>query len=46
MTGALCFATGHPAHAAFGGRCFAAGAAGVGVAGWHAVKRLRADRGQ
>ena len=39
-------ATGHAAHAACGGTLFALGAAGVGLQGWHAVKRLRGgDKG-
>ena len=34
-------ATGHAAHAACSDTLFALGAAGVGLQGWHAVKRLR-----
>jgi hypothetical protein len=45
QTRALPFATGHAAHAASAGTLFARGAAGVGVQGWHAVKRLRAGVG-
>jgi hypothetical protein len=41
MAGALLASTGHAAHAVCGGFLFALGAAGVGVQGWHAVKRLR-----
>jgi hypothetical protein len=41
LAGALLASTGHAAHAAFGGLCFALGAAGVGLQGWHTVKRLR-----
>jgi hypothetical protein len=42
---ALLFSTGHAAHAACGGILFALGAAGVGLQGWHAVKRLRGGEG-
>jgi hypothetical protein len=45
LAGALLFSTGYTAHAVCGGTLFALGAAGVGLQGWHAVKRLRADRG-
>jgi len=41
LAGALRFATGHAAHAVCGGTLFALGAVGVGLQGWHAVKRLR-----
>jgi hypothetical protein len=41
VAGALWFPTGHPAHAVCGGILFALGAAGVGLQGWRAVKRLR-----
>src|SRR6516164_6188099 len=44
LAGALLFSTGHAAHAVCGGTLFARGAAGVGVQGWHAVRRLRDDR--
>jgi hypothetical protein len=46
LVGALWFSTGHPAHVAAGCVFFAMGAAGVGLQGWHAVKRLRGDRGK
>jgi hypothetical protein len=45
LAGALLFATGHAAHAVCGGTLFAPGAAGVGLQGWHAVKRLRGGEG-
>jgi hypothetical protein len=38
-------ATGHAAHAVYGGTLFALGAAGVGLQGWQAVKRLRGGEG-
>ena len=41
LAGALLFSTGHAAQAVCGGTLFALGAAGVGLQGWHAVKRLR-----
>jgi hypothetical protein len=41
LPGALWFSTGHAAHAVCGGTLFALGAAGVGLQGWHAVRRLR-----
>ena len=43
--GALLFSTGHAAHVVCSGILFALGAAGVGVQGWHAVKRLRGGEG-
>jgi hypothetical protein len=45
LAGALFFSTGHPAHVVVGCIFFAMGTAGVGLQGWHAVKRLR-GRGQ
>jgi hypothetical protein len=39
--GALLFSNGPEAHVVCGGALFALGAAGVGLQGWHAVKRLR-----
>jgi hypothetical protein len=45
LTGALLFSTGHAAHAVCGGALFALGAAGVGLQGRHAVKRLRGGDG-
>jgi hypothetical protein len=41
LDGALLLSTGHAAHAACGVIFFALGAAGVGLQGWHAVKRLQ-----
>jgi hypothetical protein len=41
LDGALLAYTGHAAHAVYGGILFALGAEGVGLQGWHAVKRLR-----
>jgi hypothetical protein len=41
LVGALWFSTGQAAHAAFGALLFAAGASGVGLEGWHAIRRLR-----
>jgi hypothetical protein len=41
LAGALLASTGHAAHVACGGILFALGAVGVGLQGWHAVKRLR-----
>jgi hypothetical protein len=46
LAGALLFSTGHAAHAVCGGTLFALGAAGVGLQGWHAVKRLRGSEGK
>ena len=46
LPAALLCSTGHAAHAVCGGTLFARGAAGVGVQGWHAVKRLRAAKGR
>jgi hypothetical protein len=43
LAGALLFPTGHAAHADCGGILFALGTAGVGLQGWHAVKRLSAN---
>ena len=40
--GALLCSSGHAAHVISGGALFALGAAGVGVQGRHAAKRLRA----
>jgi hypothetical protein len=40
----LC-STGHAAYAVCGGTRFALGAAGVGLQGWHAVKRRRGGEG-
>jgi hypothetical protein len=40
LAGALWFSTGSPAHAVAGGLFFALGSAGIGLQGWHAVKRL------
>ena len=46
LAGALMASTGHAAHVVCGGILFALGAAGVGLQGWHAVKRLRGgDKG-
>ena len=45
LAGALRFATGHAAHAVCGGTLFALGAAGAGLQGWHALKRLRGGEG-
>ena len=42
LAGALLFSTGQAVHAVCGGTLFALGAAGVGLQGWHAVKRLGA----
>ena len=41
LAGALFFSTGHAAHVFAGCVFFAMGAVGVGLQGWHAVKRLR-----
>ena len=41
LAGALLASSGHAAHAVCGAFLFALGAAGVGLQGWHAVKRLR-----
>ena len=41
LAGALLFSTGQAAHAVCGGILFALGAAGVGLQGWHAVRRRR-----
>jgi hypothetical protein len=46
LAGSLLFSTGHAAHAVCSGILFALGAVGVGLQGWHAVKRLRGDEGQ
>jgi hypothetical protein len=43
---ALWFSTGHAAHGVSGGILFAMGAVGIGLQGWHAIKRLRGDRGK
>jgi hypothetical protein len=45
LAGALWFSTGHAAHAVCGGLLGALGAAGVGLQGWHAAKRLRGGEG-
>jgi hypothetical protein len=45
LAGALLASSGHAAHAVCGGPLFALGAAGVGLQGWHAVKRLRVETG-
>jgi len=44
LAGALLCSSGHAAHAVCGGALFALGPAGVGLQGWHAVKRLRGGR--
>ena len=41
LAGALWLGSGEPAHVALGALLFAAGAAGVALQGWYAVKRLR-----
>jgi hypothetical protein len=46
LAGAGLCSTCHAAHAVCGGILFALGAAGVGLQGWHAVKRLRAEKGR
>ena len=45
LVGALLHSAGHSAHAVGGGAHIALGAAGVGLQGWHAVKRLRGGGG-
>ena len=45
LAGALLFSTGHAAHVVCGSIRFALGAAGAGLQGWHAVKRLRGGEG-
>ena len=46
LAGALLTSTGHAAHAVCGGVLFALGATGVGLQGWHALKRLRGSEGK
>jgi hypothetical protein len=41
LAGALLFSTGNAAHAVWGGIFFALEVVGIGLQGWHAVKRLR-----
>jgi hypothetical protein len=45
LAGALLASSGHAAHVISGGTLFALGAAGVGLQGWHAAKRLRGGEG-
>jgi hypothetical protein len=45
LAGALLCSTGHAAHAVSGGTLFMLGAVGIGLQGWHAVKRLRGGQG-
>ena len=45
LAGALLASTGHAAHAVCGCILLALGAAGVGLQGWHAAKRLRGGEG-
>ena len=46
LAGPLRFSTGRAAHVVCGRILFALGAAGVGLQGWHAVKRLRGGEGK
>jgi hypothetical protein len=46
LAGALWWGAGQPRHAALGALLFAAGAAGVALQGWNAVKRLRDGGGE
>ena len=45
LAGALLFSDGHAKLVLIGGLMFALGTAGVGLQGWHAVKRLRGGEG-
>ena len=45
LAGALLLASGHAARVVAGCTLFALGAAGVGLQGWHAGKRLRGGEG-
>ena len=45
LVGALLCSSGHAAHVVAGGLLFALGAAGAGLEGWQAVKRLRGGEG-
>jgi hypothetical protein len=45
LAGGLLFSAGPPAHAACGGARFVLGVAGVGLQGWHAVKRRAGGEG-
>jgi hypothetical protein len=45
LAGAMLLFPGRAKHVVCGGILFAMGAAGIGLQGWHAVKRLRGGEG-